>query len=490
MKTIISQKLKNVLKNKIFNVISLNLFNNVEFLLNNLLCNDGSNQYFNVIFKAQQAARDIVKSIVVSTFEELDNEFKESAYRKSRYYINKSNVPRTLITIVGEITFYRTYYISKHSNKTFFYIDKIFDLPKNDHYDPIVKAISVSKAISTSQAQAVRDTSAFISDISYFETDSIIKDIPRQSVYNWIKNWYVPNIVPKSVDTPETLYVMADEKYIGAQNINKDIMIKCFVTFEDIKNISKNRRQLVNRSVFSCYTSKAWPKFMDFIAMKYDFSKIKNICLLSDGATWIKSGISELKLEPNNTVKFYLCEFHFKQAIHHITTDTEERTNLINVFNTQTKKDFIAAVNQIILKNPSREGTINKKLNYILNNYSYIKSMLELKIGSSMESHISHLIASFFSSRPKGYSTKRIEKYIKLNDYKHNNINIFKLYLSTYSKKQTITLNENTYDYEIFTPDKIHNIPVLSNGLKTGSYQILNSISHEISTDTYILNET
>ena len=46
MKTIISQKLKNVIKNKIFNVISLNLFNNVEFLLNNLLCNDGSNQYF------------------------------------------------------------------------------------------------------------------------------------------------------------------------------------------------------------------------------------------------------------------------------------------------------------------------------------------------------------------------------------------------------------------------------------------------------------
>lgn len=490
MKTIISQKLINVLKNKIFNVISLNLFNNVEFLLNNLLCNDGSNHYFDVIFKAQQAAREIVKSIVISTFEELDNEFKESAYRKSHYYINKSNVPRTLITIVGEITFNRTYYISKHSNKKFFYIDKIFDLPKNDHYDPIVKAISISKAVSTSQAQAVRDTSAFINDISYFETISSIKDIPRQSVYNWIKNWYVPNIIPKSVDTPETLYVMADEKYIGAQNINKDIMIKCFVTFEDIKDISKNRRQLVNRSVFSCYTSKAWPKFMDFIAMKYDFSKIKNICLLSDGGSWIKSGIPELKLEPNNTVKFYLCEFHFKQAIHHITANKEERTNLINIFNTQTKKDFIAAVKQIILKNPSREEIITKKLNYILNNYSSIKSMLELKIGSSMESHISHLIASFFSSRPKGYSTKRIEKYIKLNDYKHNNINIFKLYLNTYSKKQTITLDENKYDYEIFTPDKIHNIPVLNYGQNTGTYIYLKNISHEISAGTYILNET
>ena len=69
-------------------------------------------------------------------------------------------------------------------------------------------------------------------------------------------------------------------------------------------------------------------------------------------------------------------------------------------------------------------------------------------------------------------------------------INIFKLYLHTYSKKHTITLNENTYDYEFFTQDKLHNIPVLNNGLKTGTYTILNSISHIISLNDIIENET
>ena len=490
MKPIISQKLISVLKNKIFNVISLNLFNSVEFLLNNLLINNHTNHYFNFIYSAQQSARDIVKSIIISTFEELDNEFKESAFRKSRYYINKSNVSRTLITIVGEITFNRTYYISKHSNKKFFYIDKIFDLPKNDHYDPIIKAISISKAISSSQAQSARDTSSLIYDISYFESNTILKNIPRQSIYNWIKNWYVPNIIPKSVNTPETLFVMADEKYIGAQDIKKDIMVKSFVSFEDVKTISKNRRILVNRSVFSHYGDKPWVAFMDFIAMKYDFDKINNICLLGDGASWIKSGTNELRLSQNNSVKFYLCEFHFKQAIHHITSDSDERFYLLHIFKNKPKYYFIDAVNTIIYNNPKRKDTITKKLNYIINNYSNIKSMLELNIGSSMESHISHLIASFFSARPKGFSTKRIKKYLKLNDYKHNNINIFKLYLNTFSKKETITIDENTYNYEIFTTDKIHNIPILNNGTKTGTYKILNNISHEISTDSYILNET
>ena len=490
MKTIISQKLKNVIKNKIFNVISLNLFNNVELLLNSLLCNDSSNQYFNIIFKVQQAAREIVKSIVITTFEELDNEFKESTYRKTRYFVNKSNVSRTLITVVGEITFKRTYYVSKYSNKKFFYIDKIFDLPKNDHYDPIVKAIAISKSVSTSQAQSVRDTSSLISDLSYFESDLSIKDIPRQSVYNWIKNWYVPNIVPKSVDTPETLYVMADEKYIGAQDIDKDIMIKSFVAFEDVINVSKNRRKLVNRTVFSHYGDKPWLAFMDFIAMKYDFDKIKNICLLGDGASWIKSGTGELRLSQNNSVKFYLCEFHFKQAIHHITTDADERYYLLHIFKNKPKSYFVDAVGTIIYNNQNRKDTITKKLNYIVNNYTNIKSMLDLNIGSSMENHISHLIASLFSSRPKGFSTKRITKYLKLNDYKNNNINIFKLYLSTYSKKRTTKLYENTYDYEIFTPDKIHNIPVVNYGQNTGTYIYLNNISHEISTETYISNET
>ena len=490
MKTIISQNLKNVLKNKILNVFSSNLSNTIDFFIDNILTNSKNNIYFDTIYNAQQSARNIVKSIIISTFEQLDIEFKNSTYRKSNFYINKSNVPRTLITIVGEITFYRTYYISKFSNKKFFYIDKVFNLPKNDHYDPIIKAISVSKAISSSQAHSARDTSSFINNISYFDSNSTINNIPRQSVYNWLNNWNVPNIIPKAVNTPDTLYVMADEKYIGSQDLKNDIMIKSFVTFEDVKNISKNRRKLINRTVFSHYGDKAWPAFMDYIAMKYDFNKINNICLLGDGASWIKSGKNELNLSPNNHVKFYLCEFHFKQAIHHITSNPDERKHLLNVFQLEPKSSFIEAVNSIILDNPKREEIITKKLNYILNNYSNIKDMLSLKIGSSMESHISHLIASFFSSRPKGFSSKTIIKYLKLNDYKNNNINLFNLYLATYSNKEISTIDENSYNYEIFSPDKIHNIPILNYGLKTGTYSYLNNISHNISTDSYTENET
>ena len=447
-------------------------------MVDNLFINNDSNKYFNILSTIQYSVRELVKRVVISTFEEIDCAFKNSVFRTSKYYINKSNVKRTLITIVGEITFSRTYYKSKHSNKKFFFLDDSLKLPKYDHYDPVVKAIAVDNAVHTSQSQSARFTSAFIGDISHFMDNSLINQIPRQSIFNWIKEWHTPDIVPASIDTPETLYVMTDEKYIGAQDIEKDIMVKCFVTFEDVINVSKNRRHLINRSVFSCYDTNAWPLFMDFIAKRYDFSKIKNIALLSDGGTWIKTGLSELKLDANNTVKFYLCEFHFKQAIHHITTNQDERKELLNIFNNKKKKDFINKVNEIIDNNPNRKEIIIKKLNYIINNYTAIKSMLELNIGSSMESHISHLIASFFSSRPKGFSTKRIKQYLKLNDYKNNGLNIFNIYMQSYNNTEIIKIEENTAI--TYTTDNFNNgnIPILNDGHITPTFCTLRDLSH------------
>jgi len=476
---IISQDFKNVLKIRLKNLINPILYNFIDTIVDDFAFgNIDFSKYLSMFSSIQSSTREIMKSIIVSTFEEIDNDFKNSSIRKKRYIISKSNVPRTLNTIIGTITFKRTYYYSKFSNKGLFYLDNIFDLPKYDHYDPIVKAISINNSINTSQAQASRDISSFIGGISYFVDKNTLFNIPRQSIFNWINNWKLPTIIPSSISTPNTLYVMADEKYIACQDLDKNIMIKSFVTFEDVKHVSKGRNELVNRFTFSTSKPKPWTYFMDLIAKRYDFSKINNICLLADGASWIKSGISELRLDKCNHVRFYLCEFHFKQAIHHITTDKNERLSLFDIFTNNSKKDFTSYVHSLIEKYPSRKESITSKLNYILTNYSSIKAMLELNIGSSMESHISHLIASFFSSRPKGYSSKRIQKYIRLNDYKNNDINIFNLYMNSYKNKKCIRLNENSFNFSIFEKQTTTNIPILSNNTNSQYYSILHNLAH------------
>ena len=333
--------------------------------------------------------------------------------------------------------------------------------------------MAIDKAVSTSGAEAGRTVGEYINKISDLLSDNrYLTHISRQSIYNWINEWDAPDYVYEQVpNTPNSLYIMFDEKYIGCQDLDSDIMIKSMVCFEGVKTVSKGRRKLINRTIHHVYSRNPWNEFITVLSQKYDLSKVDFIYILADGGNWIKSGINELKVEPNMTIKYLLCEFHFKQAINRITTDKDLRKDILVSFNKDKKKIFKEKVDKIINETGGNTENKTKNLNYILNNYSNIKAMLESNIGSSMESHISHYVANTFSSRPKGYSSKKILQYLKLNNYFNNGLNILKLYKLSYNKKEKITINENELNYDIF--DKNVQIPILANGENTGTYQAL-----------------
>lgn len=59
--------------------------------------------------------------------------------RKKEYYINKSNVPRTIYTIYGEITFERTLYRNKKNTKKYYcFVDQILGIEAYNLYDMIL----------------------------------------------------------------------------------------------------------------------------------------------------------------------------------------------------------------------------------------------------------------------------------------------------------------------------------------------------------------
>ena len=271
---------------------------------------------------------------------------------------------------------------------------------------------------------------------------------------------------------------MADEKFLGCQDLDGDIMAKCMIAFEDVKKVGKNRNKLSNKTVFTTFGNNPWGKFLDILNQKYDLENIKEIKLLGDGANWINSGMHELKTNPNQIMTRLLCEFHFKQSINRITTDEDKRKTLLDIFNNNSKEEFKDKVLKLtkVITEKKRKDSIDKNLNYILNNYKAIKDMLDSPIGSSMESHISHYIANMFSSRPKGYSSLNINKYLKLNDYKINGINLFDLYLKSYSNDEEINLNQKELDYSLF--EKNTGIPVLKSGEITGTYKNLYTLAY------------
>lgn len=360
---IISQKFTDVLKNRLKNKISdlANCF--IDEIVKSFTSQD-PNKYLTLLADANRLSINLIKDIIIEVINEFDVSYRDSTLRKCKYYVNKKDVTRTITTIIGEITFTRTYYEDKASKQKFFYIDDLLNLPKYDHYDPVVKGLAIKESFYSNQSQAGRIIGERIANIQELTNkDTTMFSIPRQSINNWIKSWNVNIHYDRNKSTPKTLYIMGDEKYIGCQDLDGDIMAKAFVVFEGVKEISKGRRALINRHLFTCYSNHPWEELLDRLIEIYDYNQINEIYVLSDGGNWLTAGMSELKLETFQKVEHFLCLFHYKQSINHITTIKEERTEIFNSFINDRRKDFKDKLNTYIIKYPHKKDTIEKKNN-------------------------------------------------------------------------------------------------------------------------------
>lgn len=466
---IITQNVKDLLKNKLNEVINSNvsiIIDNITSIFNG---NNNYDKYLTLINTVDINVRNIALEVIKNILEQVDNNFKNSKERKSKYVISKSNIPRTITTIFGDLTFKRTYYQSKFNNSFHFLLDEELGLVKYDRYDQIIKAMAISSTFDTNQKKAGETIGKAITPLSLLIDENQIKNIPRQSVNNWINNWYIPTFEFDARETPNTLFIMVDEKFLGCQDLDNDIMVKAFVSFEGVKNISKGRRKLLNRLVYTTFNKNAWEEYTNWLYKIYDHEKLKNIYLMSDGGNWIKTGINELKMNPNQIIKRLLCEFHFAQSINRMVLSKEEREEIKECFKTKTKNEFIELVDKMADIYPDRKEKINKQKDYVLNNYTAIKDMINFKIGSSMESHISHCVSTLFASRPKGFSSEKIKNYLKINNLYNNNISIYNVYLKTYNSTEETVINNKIINFSHLEKSRNSNIPALNSIYATES---------------------
>ena len=426
----------------------------LEKILNTFSIDTSKNRYVNMFIEFQNLMNETSSLFFSQLFENLDKVFKKSYKRKEKYNINKSNVKRTIVTIFGSITFYRTLYINKTTGEYYFYVDDILGLEAYKNYDPIVRAILVQDSVATNPNHTSVYSPLNILNLKNQLTNSISK----QTIYKFKQETKIRKINYEEIKTNKSLYVMVDEKWIHEQdkknpNKKKWIMSKCFVTFTGIKRKGK-RSRLIGRHIFITTSDKPWKEFMDEIYMIYNFEEINTINLLSDAGSWILSGVSELKLYSNNKVTINTCEFHMKQKINRSTTDKELRITIANIiYEKEDKEEFIKEMDKLIESKTgdTRKQKVTEYKNYILNHWQGIINMKHSLCKSSMEAHIEHCIASSFASVPKAYSKENIEVYLKLQEVVLNGISIFDYYLDTYNSNDNyIYNNEKEVNYSMF----------------------------------------
>ncbi len=472
---IITQKLRNlainILKNTFFEVNKVRM----PDLIENIFFNVGEDAYS----KGMISLNDGFKKMIIETMKlaipRIDNAFLSSDYRKHNFYKCDTH-KRSITTIYGDLDFERIYYTDKDKKNGFYFIDELFKFEKYTTYDPLVRAILIDSSTNTNANITSNETNLLLNDYSNYLNNNKFKNVSRQTIHTWIHKWKIPKIKYEPIEGVKRLYVMVDEKwiheYIRHVMLNDDekdkhhyIMGKCFVTFTGA--ITKNnRKQLLNRHIFMTSNDTPWKSFIDEIFNIYNFEEIDEIYLLSDCGNWILSGKDELKLNKNNKVIANTCEFHVKLYINRFTSNKENRDNLYKlIYVDKDKKGFIKLADEIIEKvnDEKKKEKKTKYKDYIVKHWKSILNMTDRDVKSSMESHISHYMANYFGSRPKGFSRNRIENYIKLQEDKFNGVNIMSLYLSSYNKKEedNFVYDEQEVSFSIFEKSS-SNIPVKS----------------------------
>lgn len=454
---IILQNYNDLLKKLIFESFSLNL----KSQLDKLDRNGNVMNYVDLLSTLDESLCIIARDSLVSIFETMNSSFSISLNRKRKYDI-KSHHTRTIMTIFGEITFNRTFYTSKLNGKNYCYVDSILGLHKYDYFDPYLKTLIVDYSANNSYPKVAK----YINDLigNRIKVKSSFNYVSRQTVRNIIMNANISFPDIKELDTPESLYIIADEKWIHTQNNdNKDVMQKSIVIFEEIK---KNR--LINKMIFASLDGSFLNNCLDYIYKVYDVNKFNRIFIMGDGALWIKALKDEFYFNSNTTVIQGLDNFHFKQALHHICLNKDLEIISTTYILDNNKKAFIEVCDKLISSCSHRKQIIESKKEYILNNWANINNLYKYKLSCPMEAQISHNIADLFTSRPKGYSIKTINKLTELRLLYKNNNNIKELFLNNFNSKVKLTVNNKELNYSLF--DKKDTFSILSKkGLITSS---------------------
>ncbi len=439
----ITQNYEKILENLIINNFS-------EIIKGKNQLNPNENKVFNyikILDTLDERICDIAKKSLETIFNSIDRGFRNSPERMHRYHI-KAHCSRTIMTIFGEITYNKTIYQHKHTYKTYCYIDDYLGLKKYDYFDPYIKSCVLEYAANNPCTKVAKMINDLIGNRIKFNEP--FQYISKQTIRNIILSSPVSKPEFKELETPDNLYIMADEKFIATQNNNnEDVMIKEIVVFDG--RIAKNKRAtLKNKMIFASFTNKCLNECLDYLYYTYDLEKVKNIFVMGDGASWIKQLKYHFKVNPDTNVSFNLDKFHFKQAIHHIAQDKNIEHYLSLYVINNMKNDFNLCCDSLSKQFPFRTETISKKKDYILNNWIYIINLYKNKLKCPMESQISHTLADLLSSRPKAYSLKTLDKLLNLRLLFKNKQNIKLLFFNNFNKKEVLSFNQEPLNFSFF----------------------------------------
>ena len=379
------------------------------------------------ILGIQQILRKFGAAVISELLEEC-NTILENSIKRRAFWRIKDRTKKHLLTSVGMIGFTHTRFEHKETGKTVYLLDQILGIQPHARISRDLECRLLEEAAQSSYRKAGYTAS---------EADPVSGQTVMRHVHR-LKCIRQTNGQDQEKRHVKQLYVEADEDHIALQFHEKKGDIKRFKGHGDNGRIIKlvyvhegietegKRRSLKHRKYFGGYytgeeNKRLWEEVKEYIEETYDTDSLETIYFQSDGGGWMKKGMELLGAD------FVLDEFHLKKYVKRMVRSTgePEREAEVNEWIKEGKKKELEEWEKekaAVLE--EKEGKkLENSYGYIKRNWKGVRNRVGKKagvLGSSTESHVSHVISARMSSRPMGWSKEGAKKLSFLRIYWKN----------------------------------------------------------------------
>lgn len=379
------------------------------------------------ILGIQQILRKFGAAVISELLEEC-NTILENSIKRRAFWRIKDRTKKHLLTSVGMIGFTHTRFEHKETGKTAYLLDQILGIQPHARISRDLECRLLEEAAQSSYRKAGYTAS---------EQDPVSGQTVMRHVHR-LKCIRQTNGQDQEKRRVKQLYVEADEDHIALQFHEKKGDIKRFKGHGDNGRIIKlvyvhegietegKRRSLKHRKYFVGYytgeeNKRLWEEVKEYIEETYDTDSLETIYFQSDGGGWMKKGMELLGAD------FVLDEFHLKKYVKRMVRSTgeQEREAEVNEWIKEGKKKELEEWEKekaAVLE--EKEGKkLENSYGYIKRNWKGVRNRVGKKagvLGSSTESHVSHVISARMSSRPMGWSKEGAKKLSFLRIYWKN----------------------------------------------------------------------
>ena len=406
--------------------------------------------------------------LVSEIYERIDEEIFKSSHRKEKYYVEKKNMPRTIIDSMGTLTFKRRGYVSRDTGEYTYLLDIVVGIDNCQKVSLAAVANALEEAVESSYAKGG-------------EKVNPLDNVSKESVKEWIHGMEIKlkadgssECIDENAGKKENnssflkkiknLYIVTDEDHVAAQfmeykgDIRRNgvkrrntIIDKLVVLYEQVideapEGAEEHRYRLKGKHTFcGVYDGeegnrRLWEEVQNYIDEKYDEETLEAVYVAGDGADWMREGAGMIRKG-----RFILDKFHMMKNIRtlvsHLDNASEMKQILWELIDEGDRSGMEKTLKEIVEathKGSVKYKDVKKVRKWFMDNFDGIEartSESDRNWECCAEAQVSHVLSDRLSSRPMGWSRQGCDRISKLRAYTRNEGKILDLLRSQEKRK-------------------------------------------------------